>query len=110
MAGPWADILLTLLSAAAGVIFLAVALTGYLYRELNWQKRTLIGLAALVLMVPISGPAPFSNWLLDVLSTIVIVGFMLRERRWSRLHVQRQLVRGELSNEAISPPCDETFC
>jgi TRAP-type uncharacterized transport system fused permease subunit len=101
MAGSWADIFLTLLTAAAGVIFLAVALTGYLYRKLNMQKRTLVGLAALALMVPISGPAPFYNWFLDVLGTIVIVGFVFCERRWSRLLDQKQVVRGELRRKEL---------
>jgi TRAP transporter 4TM/12TM fusion protein len=85
--GSAVDVCLAAVTAVAGTILLAVALTGYLFRQIGWLKRVVLVLAALGLLFPHVGPGILFSWLTNavgialaaaVLASEVWAGFRLR--------------------------------
>ncbi len=52
LVGSVQDILVAVVTASVGVIFLGIGCAGYLFRPLNWAKRGILWLASLLLLLP----------------------------------------------------------
>jgi TRAP transporter 4TM/12TM fusion protein len=84
--GPWADVLLAVLTALAGTAVLAVGLVGYLFANVGWAWRVLLIGAGVGLLVPPSSPIPFSE-AMNVVGGAVGLFFVAREWLRSRHQV-----------------------
>jgi TRAP transporter 4TM/12TM fusion protein len=75
--GALGDILLAVVASSIGTFLLAVGCAGYLFRSLNWLKRSLFCLAGLLLMLP----SWHGAWLLaDAGGLLLGIGLFLWER------------------------------
>ena len=60
-----------------------IALEGYLFRELHWLKRVLIGMAAVALLFPSAG-GPAFLWPSDIAGALVALQLLVAEWRHRR--------------------------
>lgn len=83
--GPPVEVMVAVVTASVGSFLLAVAVTGHLVSELSAAKRTLLGLSAICLLIPmgIGGGimlGPFGlGWSTDILGAIIALPILLRE-------------------------------
>lgn len=77
------DVSLAAVTAIAGTVLLGVALTGYLFRDLAWLKRVLLGLAALGLLFPHVGPGILFSWVTNVTGIALAAAVLASEVRGS---------------------------
>jgi TRAP-type uncharacterized transport system fused permease subunit len=76
--GDLADVLLGILTAAVGVILLAMGCAGYLFRPIRWPLRSVFCLAGLILFAP---PIPGVNYvLLNAVGLAIGVAAVLFQR------------------------------
>ena len=75
--GAWGEIFLAIVASSTGTFLLAIGCAGFLFRSLNWIKRSLFCIAGLLLMLPTwHGP-----WLIaDAAGLLLGVGLFFWER------------------------------
>ncbi|MBI2091004.1 MAG: TRAP transporter fused permease subunit [Deltaproteobacteria bacterium] len=79
--GSAVDVSLAAVTAVAGTVLLAVALTGYLFRQIAWPKRVFFSLAALGLLFPHVGPGILFSWVTNA-AGLVLAGALLGSEAW----------------------------
>jgi TRAP-type uncharacterized transport system fused permease subunit len=82
------DVSLAAVTAMVGTVLLAVALTGYLFREITEIRRALLGLAALALLFPHVGPGILFSWVTNA-AGIVLAAAILATEVWGGLKLHR---------------------
>jgi TRAP-type uncharacterized transport system fused permease subunit len=82
------DVSLAAVTAMVGTVLLAVALTGYLFREITEIRRALLGLAALALLFPHVGPGILFSWVTNV-AGIALAAAVLASEVWGGLKPHR---------------------
>ena len=90
------DILLVVMKSLVGLSLLAVALSGFLFRNLGWSRRILIGLGAFALLMPPISEVPVEAWMLNIggaVLAVVVVFFELMHRRAHLTAASSQLER-----------------
>ena len=81
--GTAGEIILTVITAAIGVILLGIGLAGYLFRPLGWAKRALLALSGLFLI-----PSPTSGvWILTNIVGLAL-GLLIVMWEWNGRTVQ----------------------
>jgi TRAP-type uncharacterized transport system fused permease subunit len=83
--GSLLDVVLTLVTASAGVILLGIGCAGYLFRPLGWLQRSWAGLAGLLLILPPQALVPAV--LLDALGLGLGVVLVVVERGAAQIPV-----------------------
>jgi TRAP transporter 4TM/12TM fusion protein len=84
--GELGEIILAVVASSIGTFLLAVGCAGYLFRLLDWTKRSLFCLAGLLLMLP----SWHGGWLLfDAAGLLLGVGLILWERKKTSALVSR---------------------
>jgi TRAP transporter 4TM/12TM fusion protein len=81
LSGSAVDVSLAAVTAIVGTFLIAVALTGYLFREITEIKRGLLCLAALALLFPHVGPGILFSWYTNV-AGIVLAAAVLASEVW----------------------------
>ncbi|MBI2361670.1 MAG: TRAP transporter permease [Deltaproteobacteria bacterium] len=79
--GSAVDVLLAAVTAMVGTVLLAVALTGYLFRQIATLKRALLGLAGLGLLFPHVGPGILFSWVTNA-AGLALAGAVLASEAW----------------------------
>jgi len=79
---------LVVAKTALGIFFIAVAITGYLFRNLGWFKRILFSLGGLALLVPPGTGIPIGTWLLNVSGTVLCGVLLFWERKKAKFHLK----------------------
>ena len=79
--GSASEIILAIVTASVGIIFLSAGCAGYLFHSLSWAKRAVLWAAGLSLLLP---PASGISVLLETLG--LALGVILGIREWSRKH------------------------
>jgi TRAP-type uncharacterized transport system fused permease subunit len=77
--GSAAEVVLTLITASAGIVLLAIACAGYLFRPLGWTRRAWAALAAALLILPPQTWVPLIA--LDLAGLGLGLALVLTERR-----------------------------
>lgn len=86
--GSVVDVFLAAVTAVIGTVLLAVALTGYLFRQIGWLKRALLSVAALGLLFPHVGPGILFSWLTNI-AGIGLAAAVLASELWGSLKLRR---------------------
>jgi TRAP transporter 4TM/12TM fusion protein len=86
------EIIVAIVTASIGVIFLGAGCAGYLYRPLGWGKRGMLGLASLLLLLPKWSGA---SLIVDALGLALGVAVVLWERNRSAL-IEHATVKAEV--------------
>jgi TRAP-type uncharacterized transport system fused permease subunit len=90
LSGSVVDVSLAAVTAMVGTILIAIALTGYLLREVTEIKRALLGIAALALLFPHVGPGILFSWFTN-LAGIVLAAAVLASEVWGGLKPHRRV-------------------
>jgi TRAP-type uncharacterized transport system fused permease subunit len=80
--GPPAEVVLTMVTCAGGLLAFAAALDGYLLRRATWPERTVLTLAAACLFwpdLPLAG-ATIPAYATDAVGAVLLTGTFLRQR------------------------------
>jgi TRAP transporter 4TM/12TM fusion protein len=88
--GPLGEVFQAAVTAVVGVILLAVALTGYLFRPLGLAKRGVFAAASLALFIPASGQFGTFGLITDVVGGALAVGMLAWE--WKGRGLELRLV------------------
>lgn len=77
------DIAIAVIKSIISLAFLSVALSGFLFEDLNWVKRILLSIGAIALLIPYKGfnQAIFLNVCGAALSILIILWEWFRRRR-----------------------------
>lgn len=81
--GPTSLIILAIATATAGTIAIGIAMSGYLFRFLNWGVRILLTLGGIALLIPAGGTIHFS-WAINLLGgavCFIIIFYEWQSRR-----------------------------
>jgi TRAP-type uncharacterized transport system fused permease subunit len=73
------DVFLAAVTAMVGTVLIAVALTGYLFREMARVKRVLLGVAAVALLFPHVGPGILFSWVTNAAGTALAAAILVSE-------------------------------
>jgi TRAP-type uncharacterized transport system fused permease subunit len=103
LAGSPVDVSLAAVTAMVGTVLIAIALTGYLLREISEIKRALLGLAALALLFPHVGPGILFSWVTNV-AGIVLAAAVLASEVWGGFKLQRGVAVDSTTPRAMPEP------
>ena len=65
------NILIAVAKSAAGLVFISVAATGFLFKKMNPVQRILVILGASALLFPLSDGIPVTTWILNLLGLVL---------------------------------------
>ncbi len=69
--GTFFEVMLAIITAFVGIIFIAIAIEGYLFRDLRWYQRLLLCTGGLLSLIP--------GWRTDILGLVIAIPVIIRE-------------------------------
>lgn len=69
--GTFFEVMLAIITAFVGIIFIAIAIEGYLFRDLKWYQRLFLCTGGLLSLIP--------GWRTDILGLVIAVPVIIRE-------------------------------